>query len=41
MDVFVDDDGKIKVREYYKEVPIGVIPETNNYFMKKLMVKLI
>ena len=36
MDVFVDDDGKIKVREYYKEVPIGVIPETNNYFYEEI-----
>ena len=36
MDVFVDDDGKIKVREYYKEVPIGVIPETNNYFYEDI-----
>ena len=37
VDIFVDeDDGKIKVREYYKEVPIGVIPETNNYFYEEI-----
>ena len=36
MDVFIDDDGKIKVKEYYKEVPIGVIPETNNYFYEEI-----
>ena len=36
LDLFVDDEGKINVREYYKEVPIGVIPETNNYFYEEL-----
>lgn len=36
LDVFVDDDGKIKVREYYKEIPIGVIPETNNHFFEEI-----
>ena len=36
LDIFVDDDGKIKVKEYYKEIPIGVIPETNNYFFEEI-----
>ncbi len=36
LDLFVDEDGKINVREYYKEVPIGVIPETNNYFFEEI-----
>ncbi len=36
LDIFVDDDGKIKVKEYYKEIPIGVIPETNNHFFEEI-----
>ena len=36
LDLFVDEDGKVNVREYYKEVPIGVIPETNNYFFEEI-----
>ena len=35
-DIFTDEDGKIKVREYYKEQPIGVIPETNDYFTEEI-----
>ena len=36
LDLFVDEEGKVNVREYYKEVPIGVIPETNNYFYEEI-----
>ena len=36
LDIFTDNDGKIKVREYYKEIPIGVIPETNEYFFEEI-----
>ena len=35
-DIFTDSDGKIKVKEYYLEQPIGVIPETNDYFMEEI-----
>lgn len=35
LDIFTDEDGTIKVREYYKEVPIGVIPESNEYFFEE------
>ena len=35
LDIFTDKDGTIKVREYYKEVPIGVIPESNEYFFEE------
>ena len=35
-DIFTDEDGVIKVKEYYLEQPIGVIPETNDYFMEEI-----
>lgn len=35
-DVFEDENGNIKLRQYYKEVPIGVIPESNEYFMEEI-----
>ena len=35
-DIFTDSDGKIKIKEYYLEQPIGVIPETNDYFMEEI-----
>lgn len=35
LDIFTDKDGTIKVREYYKEVPVGVIPESNEYFIEE------
>ena len=35
-DIFTDEDGVIKVKEYYLEQPIGVIPETNEYFMEEI-----
>lgn len=31
-----DDEGNLCIKEYYLEVPIGVIPETNNYRLEKL-----
>ena len=35
-DIFTDEDGVIKIKEYYLEQPIGVIPETNDYFMEEI-----
>lgn len=35
-DVYEDENGEIKIREYYKEMPIGVIPETNEYFKEEI-----
>lgn len=35
-DIFTDEDGKIKIREYYKEIPIGVIPESNDFFKEEI-----
>lgn len=31
-----DEEGNLKIKEYYLEVPIGVIPETNNYRLEKV-----
>ncbi len=35
-DVYEDEDGNIKLRQYYKEVPIGVIPESNEFFKEEI-----
>ncbi|MEG2740547.1 hypothetical protein, partial [Clostridium sp.] len=35
-DIFTDKDGKIKIREYFNEIPIGVVPESNEYFKEEI-----
>lgn len=35
-DIFEDEDGRVKVREYYKEQAIGVIPESNEWFKEEI-----
>ena len=35
-DIFEDDNGNLKIKEYYKEMPIGVIPESNEYFTEEI-----
>ena len=34
-DIYEDENGELKIRQYYKEIPIGVIPESNDYFIEE------